>query len=138
MALDAAQKLSVYECLGVTAGPGGGTNEDKATIHNGFGVTLTLTEMDRLRDQLDAYLTGVTSAVETKIAALVVAWDAVRLCTGKMEGGSIGDISGMSDSFEDKRANIRGLMQVYVPVMHMVEAIRRRQGERPLTIGVLR
>lgn len=138
MALTDAQKLSVYECLGVTHGAGGGTNENSATIHNGFGVTLTLSEMDRLRDQLDAHLAGITSAVETKIAALVVAWDAVRLCTGKMEAGTIGDISGMSDSFEDKRANIRGLMQVYVPVMHMVESIRRRQGERPLTIGVMR
>lgn len=138
MALTDAQKLSVYECLGVTFGAGGGTQADSATIHNGFGVTLTLSQMDTLRDQLDAHLAGVTTAVETKIAALVVAWDAIRLCTGKMESGAIGDLSGMSDSFEDKRAHFRSLMQVYVPVMHMVEAMRRRTGERPLTIGIIR
>ena len=141
MALTDAQKLSVYECLGVTHGAGGGTNEDNATIHNGFGVTLTLTEMDTLRDALAAHLAGITAAVETKIAAIVVKWDEVAYCAGKIEGGTVGDISGVTVSFDEIRAVLRDRMMNVLPVMHMVDSIKKRQGppdHRQMFVGVSR
>lgn len=136
MALSDDQKLSVFECLGVTFGPGGGTNINNATIHNGFGVMLNLTEMNTLRDQVSAYLATVSAAVEAKISGLVTAWDSVRLCTGSMEGGTIGEIQGVTLSFDEKRANIRQLMQVYVPAMDMANAIKRRTGQKTISFGV--
>lgn len=140
MALSGAQKLSVKECLGVSAGPGGGGNANNATIHNHYGVILTLSEMDTLRDELDTYIDNLASDQETAVAALVVEWDKVRLCTVSIEAGGIGDASGITHDPAEKRKRIRELMQTYIPVLSLIESIRCREGneERRMSISFAR
>jgi hypothetical protein len=128
MALTSAQKLSCYEILGVTAGPGGGANADAAVLHNAFGISLSLSEMDGLRDSLDLYLDNLAAAHETKVAAIVAEWDALGFHVGSIDGGSIGDLQGASLSFDAIRQHLRERLQIYVPVLHMLEAVRKRAG----------
>jgi hypothetical protein len=135
MALTDAQKLSVFECLGITYGAGGGSAANTATIHNGFGESLTLTEMDTLRTAVTDHLDNLVSAVETKVAALVVEWDNVRIKVGAIQG-NVGSLQGVTYSFEDARKLIKEQMMVYVPVMHIQDSIRRRQGEAPVYISL--
>ncbi len=133
-----AQKLSCFECLGVTYGPGGGANEDNAVINNGFGITMSLTDMDKLRDAVSLYLDNLSADVETKVAALVVQWDAVALLTGDISGGNVGNLGSVSYNPEAQRAQIRKMMETYVPVMHIENALQRRNPVNQTSIPILR
>lgn len=126
MALTDAQRLSVFEILDIMPGPGGGTQEDNASLHNGFAESLTLTELDNLRDKVDAHIAGLTSAAETRVIALVTEWDALGLNVGVMDGG-LDDISGLAWSYEQKRALITKRMYQIIPVMKMADAVRKRE-----------
>jgi hypothetical protein len=130
MALTAAEKLSAYEILGVTHGPGaGGANEDIATIHNAFGVSLSLTDMDTLRDEVDVYLDNLQSDVETRVAAIIADYDEIRDNYGvRVEAGSVGDVSGVSVDFDEMKRQIRARLMTFVPVIHMVESFKMRSG----------
>lgn len=144
MALTDAQTISVYECLGVTYGPRGGTEEDNAVIHNTFGVSLSLNEMDTLRDKLDAFLAGLSAAAQTRIEQYITSWDAIKECVGEVENGTIGDTSGLTMSMDKKRDRIRELMISIVPVVGLAKSIEMRRGKlttadsRPITIGIMR
>ena len=127
MALSTAEKLSCFECLNVTYGPGGGGNSATAHIHTGFGVSLELNQMDTLRTELDTYLDNLAAGPLLKVQALVVEWDAVASLSVSLEGG-VGDLSGVSYSADAERARIRERMQIYVPVMHIIDSIKRREG----------
>jgi hypothetical protein len=122
MALTAAQHLSCHEIANVIV-------QDAAKIHNGFGIILELSNLDELHTALDALITALDADEQTKVAALVSDWDNVRLSVGKIDGGAVGNISSASYSFDDKRARIKELFQVYVPVMHIAEALMRRRNE---------
>jgi hypothetical protein len=131
LALTVAQKIRVFEVLEVTYGPGGGDNEDVATIHTGFGIDASLTEMDTLRAELLKFLTALDSSVEAEIVTLLAEWDIVRLQTVTMSDGSAGDVSGASLDPNVRREQIRKLMQIYVPVMHLTDSLKRREGPSP-------
>ena len=130
MALTDAQKIRVFECLEITYGPGSASNAnvDKATIHNNYGIQISLTEMDSLRDELLVYLGDLDSNIETEIIALLVDWDDVRMSTVVLQDGSTAETSGVTNDPAAKRARIRTLMQVYVPVMDLAQSAKRRQG----------
>lgn len=130
MALTTAQIIEVFECLEVTYGPGDSQNAnvDAATIHNNFGITLTLSDMNALRDALKVYLGTLDSAVESKIVSLLAEWDAVRLQTVAIQDGSTGETSGVTMDPQKVRERIRTMMQVYVPVMDISQSIKRRKG----------
>ena len=125
MALTTAQKLSCYEILGVTAGPGGGTEEDTLTLHNGYGITLTLSEMDNLRDKVEAALTGLASGQETKVAAIVTEWDAMGFNVGTLDG-SVGNVQGVSFSWKEKREYLYQRLTYFVPIEDMARGIKKR------------
>jgi len=131
LALTTAQKIRVFEVLEVTYGPGGGDNEDLATIHTGFGIDSNLTEMDTLRAELLKYLASLDSSVESEIVSLLAEWDIVRLQTVTMSDGSAGDVSGASLDPNVRREQIRKLMHVYVPVMHITDSLKYRNGPTP-------
>lgn len=122
MALTDAQKCSVYEILNIS-------QVDTASLHNGFGVSLTLSDMDTLKDEVTTRITALTSAQETKVVALISAWDAIYLNVGKIEGGSVGGVAGTSYSFEEARMRIREALYIYIPIFHMIDAIKRRKNQ---------
>jgi len=129
MALSGAEKLSAFEALGITRGPGGGANEDIVTIHTGFGISLTLTEADKLRDELDVYLDTMDSDVETRVQEIIADYDEVKDSYGvSVEGGSLGDLQGVSFDVEVIKQKIGHRLANLLGVMHMVQAIKQRQG----------
>ena len=139
MALTTAQKIRVYEVLGVTYGPGGGDNANYATIHNHLGIELTLTEMDTLRDALSTYLETLDADVETEIESLLDEWEGCRLLTVKMDGGGTDGVDGVTVDPEAMRRRVRELMQQYIPVMSIAQSVKRRQGpESPAHVTFMR
>jgi hypothetical protein len=131
MALTAAQKLTCYRILGLTYGPGAGANSAAATIHTGFGVDLTLDQMDALRTQVNTYIDNLSADVEAKVAELVTLWDSLPQFDLEMTNGAVGGISGITFSTKQWKGQIREYLQEYVPVMHEVEAIKRFDGPKP-------
>ena len=129
MSFTVPQKLSVFECLGVTYGPGGGSSAANATLHNGFGVLLTLSQMDQLRTEVNNLLDNMAIDQETAVKELVVEWDAVRLQTAEVTGGSIGSATSVTYSAAGKRERIRQLMTVYVPIFTIAQSMKQREGE---------
>lgn len=129
MALTDPQKATCFEILGITRGPAAGTQEDIATLHNGFGVTLTLSQMDTLRDKVNTVLTDLDSTALTKVTAIVADYEAIENHTGELQSGSIGNIQGLSYSFEAKRARLTERLTFYVPVIDMASAIKRRDAK---------
>lgn len=130
MALTAAEKLSAYEILGVTHGPGaGGANEDIATIHNAFGVSLSLTEMDTLRDEVDQYLDNLASDVEVRVQSIIADYDEIADNYGVgVESGSVGDVNGVTVDFDKMKNQIRSRLMHFIPVIHLVESYKLRNG----------
>ena len=128
MALTTAQKLSCYEVLGVSYGPGSGANVDKETIHNSLGIMMSLTEMDTLRDELDLYIDNLSSDVQTRVEQIVSEWDSLGYNLLKIENGNVGDAGGVSIDLNGKRDLLRERLQIYIPVVHIVEQLKRKQG----------
>lgn len=134
MALSDAEKLSCFEILEAYW-------DTTATITNGFGVELTLTQLDTLKNDISARLTALDTASLVKVSALVVEWDACRLDTLRLEQGTTGGVNGVFMDSEKQQARIRKLLHTYVPVMHMVEAMKVREGPTGsggISVGVCR
>lgn len=127
MALTTAQKISCYQLLGISYGPGGGNNANSATIHNGFGVSLSLTQMDTLRNNVNEFLDNLSTGQETEIASIITEYDTIKNIKVSISG-SVGDIQGVDYSTDSHTAHLRSQLQGVVPIMHMVESIAKRNG----------
>jgi hypothetical protein len=101
---------------------------DDGVVTDGFGIQLSLTELDTLKDEIETRLNALTGAKLTIVQALVVDWQAVRGSSIKIEGGGTGNVSGMNMDFEKEQARIRKLLLSYVPVMHIADAIKQKRG----------
>lgn len=123
MALDDSEIAYCFEIANVIWQVGIGTT---ATVHDGFGIQLTLTDIDQLQTDLLTRLQNLAAIAVTNVRALTVDWALIRLNTAKMEGGQTGDTGGLTFSFETKREQIKQLFNVYVPVLHMADAQRRK------------
>lgn len=127
MALTTAVKISCFQLLGISYGPGGGANANSATIHNGFGVTLSLTQMDTLRDNVNTFLDNVSSDQETEVESIITQYDAIKNVKVEIDG-AVGDIQGVRYSTDAHIASLRVQLQNVIPVMHMIESIAKRNG----------
>jgi hypothetical protein len=134
MPLSDAEKLSCFEILE-------GFWADTATIHNGFGVQLTLTQLDTLKNDISTRLAALDAASVIKVQAIVSEWDNVKFAAMDLQAGTTGGVTGVNLDFAKVQARLRFLLQTYVPVMHMVEALKRQNGptgEVSAQIGVMR
>src|SRR5205807_752788 len=122
LSLTAAQLRSGFEIASVIY-----QDFTNAQIHDGFGVQITVIQLDTLQSALNTYLTTLSDDSVTKVAAIVVEWDAIVDLPGSMTGGSVGSITGLSYSMDDARARLRTRFQTYVPVLHIVDAEIRKQ-----------
>ena len=126
MALSLAERASCFEIVsGYWAGA-------TATITNGYGITMELSDLDILTANINTRLNDIDSDATAlaKVQALVAKWDAVATDDIDMQAGSIGDVNGVSYSSAKARDRIRDVMHTYLPVIHMVQAIQRRHGLR--------
>lgn len=119
--LTAAQICSAHEILGVTSDVDG-------VIHSGFGAQLTLTQLDTLRDILDAKLAALTGAKYDRAVSLITAWDDLELDTATLENGNAGVVGGISEDPEKTRAKIRERFLILVPVYHIKDAMLAKDG----------
>ena len=126
MSLTAAQRLSVFEILGVPSVPSSGTHANELLLHNGFTITLNLEEMGTLRQAVDDVLGGLAADTETRVITYITEWDALGLNVGTLEGG-VDDIQGLSWSYEAKRELITTRMHYFVPVVDMARAVKKRE-----------
>ena len=130
MPLTDAEKLSCFEILEAFWA-------DTATIHNGYGTVLTLSDIDRLKSDITTRLGNLDAASLVKVSALVVEWDALGTAPVLVEAGSSGNTSGVSYNIDQHRANIRKRLHTYVPVIHIIDSIMRREGPTNTRSGII-
>lgn len=98
-----------------------------ATITNGFGVVMTVSDLDTLTDLIDAKLDSYIAddAACTDIQTLVTQWD---LFSGMhLEGPvQVGSISA-NISLSEIRNQIKQELHTYVPIMTMGEGLAKRK-----------
>lgn len=134
MALSNAEKLSCFEILE-------GFWADTATIHNGFGVQLTLTQLDTLKNDISTRLSNLDADAVLKVQGIVAEWDGIKFAAMDLQAGTTGGVTGVNLDFAKVQARMRFLLQTYVPVMHMIEAVKRQQGptgQESAQFGVVR
>jgi hypothetical protein len=120
--LDDATKASIFEILsGFWAGA-------TATISNGFGVTMSISDLDLLTANINARLAALDDTAKTKLIALVAEWDSISNVDFAFEG-DIGSVKGVKYSTDIHRARIQKQVHVYVPVLNMYEAVKVRNGQ---------
>lgn len=137
MALSEAEKLSCFEILEafwLTS------TETTGEITNGFGIELTLTNLDTLKDNiknridtLDASVDPMDVAAVVKVQAIVAEWDSLGIGDVEVQNSP----QGASYSSEDHRNKIRKRLQKYITVMHITDGIKQKQGpNRPTQIPI--
>lgn len=134
MALTDQEKLTCYHILGAFWA-------DTASITNGYGTVLTLDDISTLKTDISTRLAALDVASLVEVSALVAEWRALGNAPVEIEGGSSGNSTGLNFSWEKSRASIREALHTYVPVMHMIDAIKRRMGPpdaRGSVIGIMR
>lgn len=126
MAMTPAEKLSCFEILEafwLTS------TETTGEITNGFGIELTLTNLDVLKtniknriDALDASVDLMDVAAVVKIQAIVSEWDSLGISDVQVQNGNVNYDS------EDHRNKIRKRLQKYITVMHITDGVRQKEG----------
>lgn len=123
MAWSLLKRASVFEILGAFwAG-------SSATITNGYGITLSLSDLNILTADINTRLNAIEAdaTAVAKVEELVDAWDCISKVDIKLSGG-VGDVQGVEYSSEATRTRLRTLLLGYIPVFHMVDAIKHRNG----------
>lgn len=125
--LTGAERASCHECMRSFW-----AIDTTATVTNGFGIVMTLSDLDKLQADIDARLNTISAddTACTKVRALVAQWDAIATASIKIVNGNIGgSISGVSLSSDDIKAEIREVLGTYLHVYHQKVAIGRRNAE---------
>ncbi len=124
MALTPAQRSSCFEMLSAF------WNGATATVTNGFGITLSLSDLNVLTTDINTRLDTVDADVtaSAKVIDLVTKWDCVSTVEVELDG-SVGDVSGVKYSSSAARERLLKQLHVYVPVLHMLDAIKLRNNQ---------
>lgn len=123
MALELAERASCFEILSeFWAGA-------TATITNGYGITLTLSDLNILTADINTRLDLVSADVTAcaKVKEIVVDWDCISNVEIELDGG-VGDVTGLKYSASAQRERLRKQLNVYVQVLHLVDAVKQRNG----------
>lgn len=137
MALTNAQKISLYQILGIpyaetyTVHDGMGTAPDYGTIQSTYST---------IKTQLDLFLASLADGVETAIVGLITAWDSITTTAISMTSGAVGSINGITIDYEAQRALIRERMENLVPYIAQWRiAIRQSTtGPKPTSVVLMR
>jgi hypothetical protein len=144
--LSAAQKLSLYEILGlpyattftVMSGYGEADTDNLGNPLNSDTYSTIKTQVDAFLASIGSDPAGTTSAIETKIIALITEWDAIRLKTTSVVTGSVGSaVNGVTYDPEARRRQVQMLMETYVPYIAKWRLEIRRAGSQS-GVGMVR
>lgn len=127
MALTAAQKISLFEALGLPY-----TTEFTVASAQGGGVTRQPNSVylaaAAMKSDIIAYLADGTkfdSDMETRLLVYITEWDSVKLLTANMQGGGAGSVSGMNYDPETQRARLREYIRNLVPFWNLADYIKK-------------
>lgn len=123
MALTAAQIRSVFECLEVPYSTSYYTTDGMGALSAQTDVSGATT--GQAKTVLTSAIAALGSDEETKVAALIVEWDAVSLNVGEITSGGVSDLSGLSFSWDQKRKLIKERMQIYLPFFRVHERLAK-------------
>lgn len=121
MALTPAEILSCFELLQAFW-------SDTGSVTDGFGIQLSLTELDALKSDITTRLDALDADAVLKVRAIVLRYDVIASSTMSIEGGSTGNVSGVTIKMEELIARLRQRLLTYVPVMHIADAIKQKRG----------
>ena len=93
-----------------------------ASIHDGFGVQLSLTDLSILQSDLRARLVALSDPALVEVRVFIVKWAAVKYSTASMEGGAVGSTTGLKYDPKDKRENVKELFASTLGLMGMAQA----------------
>jgi len=79
----------------------------QASIHDGFGVQLSLTDLNILQSDLRSRLVGFDSATVNHIQGCIIQYAPIETATGEMESGAVGSTTGLNYSPAKKREAIK-------------------------------
>ncbi len=120
-ALDEGEEMSVFEILEAFW-------DSTGTVSDGFGIQLTLTELDSLKSDIRTRIAAFSDAANVKVRELIAEYDDVKGGDFAFEGGSIGSLGGIKMSSAQEQAKIRKRLLTYLPVMHMADALKQKRG----------
>lgn len=110
-------------------------DQTTATVHNGYGIILSLSQLDELQNDLMARLAALSATSVSLVQELIYGdddgfgWKDVRKGSMEVNDGGSDTARGVSFSMEDQRQSIKGLFDGYVGCMSMARAIARRQDQ---------
>ncbi len=120
-ALDEGEQMSVFEILEAFW-------DSTGSVTDGFGIQLSLTELDQLKNDITTRLLALSDAALVKVRAIIVEYDDVKGGDFAFDGGQIGTLGGLKMSSAMEQAKIRKRLLTYVPVMHMADALKQKRG----------
>ena len=88
---------------------------DNATIDNGYGVTLYLSNLDVLKNNVRGRLSGASDSHINAIRQILAAYAPYRFNFTTMTAGSAGSTSGITDDPAAAKDGLRKLLQTYIP-----------------------
>jgi len=128
MALTEAQIRSCFEMLDTPYSTSFNTMDGMGTLSSQTDVSGSTT--GQAKTAITTAIAAFTSDTETKVTALITAWDEISLNVGTIQSGGVSDVQGLSFSFEDKRNLIRNRLQTYLPFYKFHEVLKKQQGGR--------
>lgn len=127
MSLTAAQKISLFEALGLPY-----TTEFTVSSAQGGGVTRQPNSVylaaAAMKDDILAYLgdpTKFDSDMETRLVTYITQWDSIKTLVANMQGGGAGSVSGMSYDPEAQRDKIREYIRNLVPFWNLGDYVKK-------------
>jgi hypothetical protein len=133
MSLSTPQTISLYQIMGI---PYSATY----SVHDGMGTgddySNILATYATIKTEVDAFLAGLTSDVETAIKSLVAEWDDVSLKSNRMDAGGVTGINGVTIDYDRKRELIQQRMENLVPFISRWRHAVRTSATGPNTMSL--
>jgi len=111
-----------------------------SVLHNiGSVAVMAIPGVAAANTRINAAIVALADNSILVVRDLVAKWVDVRLKVGKMEAGSVGDLNGLSYTWDDYRTQVRRLMLSKLPFYKLHEVLaKEEQGGGGLCIPVTR
>jgi hypothetical protein len=125
--LSTAQKITVFLIIDIP------WTDSGYTITDGVGTIRTAGTINPsavIKPEIEAFLDAISADVYNAIVSLINDWDAMGTNTARMEGGQLGDMSGVTQLPNEKRALIRERMRNLVPFWQSYVLLQKQAGQQ--------
>jgi len=134
--LTIAQKIALFEVLEVPYNEGYYSMNGMGTLSSDSDVSGTASNA---KTEIETYLDTLDSdSGETELTAYINRWIAIGTKTPKIEGGSVGDVNGITFDYDHERSVIERRIRTIVPFYKHHEVTRLNRGNDSINIQVIR